>query len=292
VKAKLAKAGYPKFKKRGFKDSFTIDGKDTKVLNKSLKLPKLKALKMAEPLRFAGKIVEVTVAKKAGKWFAAILVKLPDSPSRCENQERLPVGVDLGISRLATLSDGTVFENPRTLRRFEKRLRLQNKSLSRKKKGSKNREKAKRRLQVTYYKIACARQDALHKLTTFLSRQYGTICIEDLNVQGMVQNRRLAKAVSDAGFGLFRQMLEYKATDVRIVSRWFPSSKLCPVCGCLNSMPLSKRTYTCDCGYGPVDRDLNAAKNILREGFSKNQKSLWTGEQQVTRKKQEPCVNL
>ncbi len=269
VKQKSAKPGYPKFKKKGSRDSFTIEGTAVKTIDSHLKLPKLSPLRMAESLRFSGKIVSATVSQKAGRWFASILVKLPDDARPRENQATSPIGVDLGVSKLATLSDGSVFESPRSLRKYEKRLRLLNKSLSRKVKNSSNWRKAKARLANLHYKIGRVRLDAMHKLTTFLAKTYSPICLEDLNVSGLLKNRRLSRALSDSSFHLFRQLLTYKATEVVVVDRFFPSSKLCMNCGTLHQMPLSKRIFECACGVGPVDRDVHAAQNLLRQGLLK-----------------------
>lgn len=260
------KPGFPRFKRKGIHDSFYLDNLNFAVNGKKIRIPKLGWVRMTEKLRFAGKIMSATVSKTAGKWFVSIPVKVPDGPECSDNQVYSAVGVDLGIKHLATLSDGTVFENPKSTRKYENKIRRLSKSLSRKVKGSSNWKKAKAKLAKAYYKIVCTRKDVLHKLTHFLVSNYSHICIEDLNVKGMIKNHCLAKAVLDCGFGEFRRQLSYKALHVQIIDRFFPSSKMCSHCGQIHDMPLSKRTMKCDCGL-VLDRDLNAAKNILTEGI-------------------------
>lgn len=262
------RAKYPKFKKKGIKDSFYIDNTKFSVEGKTVRIPKLGHVKIAEPLRFKGKIQSATVSCTAGKWFISISVEIEDEIR--ENQSISAVGIDLGITKLATLSDGTTFENPKTTKKFAKRLRRLNKSLARKKKGSENWKKAKSKLSLAHYKLSCERADFIHKLTSVVTKTYSDVCLEDLNVAGMLKNRKLAKAVSDASFREIRRQLEYKAERLHVIDRFFPSTKLCMSCGTLHEMPLSQRVFKCDCGVGPLDRDLHAAQNILRQGLPKN----------------------
>ena len=172
------------------------------------------------------------------------------------------------IKTLASLSDGTTFENPRALGRRIKTIRKLSKSLSRKKKGSKNREKAKIRLAKMYLKVFNVRRDTLHKLTTYLAKSHSRIVIEDLCVSGMMKNRRLARAVADVGLYEFRRQLEYKCqwygSQLHVASGWFPSSKKCSACGHKKKeLSLSEREYYCEkCGL-KIDRDLNAALNLV-----------------------------
>lgn len=260
-------ARYPRFKKKGIRDSFYITGQSTKIEDKRIWIPKLGWVRLTERLRFSGKVLSVVISKQADRWFVAINVDIPDHAKRSDNQVRRAVGIDLGLTRLATLSDGTCFENARTTEKFERRIRRLSKSLARKKKGSNNRKKAKMRLAKAHYKLRCVRQDNLHKMTTHIARTYTDVCMEDLCVKGMVRNGRLSKSLSDAAFGEIRRQLAYKARRLHFVDRFFPSTKLCMDCGQLHGMPLSKRTFECDCGVGPIDRDLHAAQNILRQGL-------------------------
>jgi putative transposase len=260
------KPGYPRFKKKGRKTSFYISAQYIKVERTRIYVPKLGWVKMRESLRFSGRIQSVVVSRNAVGWFASISVDLTDSLVS-ENQTRKAVGVDLGVKYLAVTSDGRYFSNPKSTNKHQKRVRRLNKSLARKVKGSSNWRKARLKLGKLHYEIACLRRDTSHKLTSFLASTYTDVCIEDLNVSGMVKNRKLSKAVSDSAFAEIRRQLAYKCQNLHVVSRWFPSTKLCPECGQIKDVKLSERTYCCECGYGPIDRDLHAARNILREGF-------------------------
>lgn len=224
---------------------------------------------MREELRFTGRILSAVVSREADRWMIALSVETTDVLKRKEDKGA--VGVDLGVAKLATFSDGTSTPPLKPHRAAQRRLRRLSKSLSRKQKGSANRARAKAKLARLHLRIADVRKDALHKLTTRLAAEYSTVAIEDLNVAGMVKNRSLARSVSDAGFGEFRRQLTYKCamTGARlvVVDRWFPSSKTCCECGVIHEMPLSKRTVDCVCG-NRKDRDHNAAINILRQALS------------------------
>lgn len=184
------------------------------------------------------------------------------------------VGVDLGVSALATLSTGEPpIPGPKPHKALLNRLRRLSRSLSRKQKGSANRRKAKARLARLHARIANIRSDALHKLTSDLTRRFRTIIIEDLNVKDMVRNRHLARAVSDMGFFEFRRQLEYKAAmrggQVVVADRFFASSKTCSACGHrLESLPLSACKWQCPACGTSHDRDVNAAINLLRYGLA------------------------
>ena len=181
------------------------------------------------------------------------------------------VGIDLGVKTLATLSDGTIVPNPHSLAADEQRLKRAQKALSRKTKGSKRRAKARERVARIHARVANRRSDALNKLTTRLAQTYSDICIEDLNVAGMLKNHRLAKAISDASFFELRRMLEYKTAKtgakLHFIDRWYPSSKTCSQCGSVKAkLSLNVRVYRCEnCGL-VIDRDLNAAINIQVAG--------------------------
>jgi putative transposase len=225
----------PRFKRKGVHDSFFAGASDGsfRCEGKLIHLPKAGAVKMRQELRFQGRLISATVSRRAGRWFVAVLVDVPHSPPPHENQAC--VGVDLGINRLATCSDGTVFDNPQPLCAALKRLRRLGRRLSRKRRGSRNRAKARRRLERLHYRVATVRQDALHKATTNLVRRFGTVVLEDLNVKGMAANRCLARAILDVGLCEFRRQLTYKAqwygTRLVIADRWFPSSKRCSAWG-------------------------------------------------------------
>lgn len=260
----------PRFKKKGQHDSFKLSAGNFAVDGKRLRIAGLGWVRLREPLRFSGRPVSVTVSRTAHAWHAAITVETDDLPARCESQAA--VGVDVGLHHLAVFSDGTPpVVGPKALGRLLQKLRRLSRALSRKQKGSANRRKAAQALARLNWRIACVRNDALHKLTDHLTRQYGWVAIEDLNVKGMVANRRLARHLSDASFGEFRRQLTYKAAQrgvhMGVVDRWYPSSKTCSVCGQLNpALRLADRFWTCACG-AEHDRDLNAARNILAESI-------------------------
>jgi len=179
--------------------------------------------------------------------------------------------VDLGIKHLAITSDGEFFENPKYLRQNLKKLKKEQRSLSRKfqkgKEQSNNYRKQRLRVAKLHEKISNQRKDYLHKLTTYLATTYETVCIEDLAVKNMVKNHRLALAINDCGWGMFRQMLEYKVKDLRVIGRFQPSSQICNVCGDRNrDLKLSDRDWTCSNGH-KLNRDLNAALNIKKFGL-------------------------
>src|SRR5712691_11222122 len=182
-------------------------------------------------------------------------------------------GVDLGVSRLATLSDGSRVPGPKALRSNLARLKRLSRSLSRKVKGSANWHKAKAKIARLHARIGNIRADALHKLTTELVGRFTVIGIEDLNVRGMMANDRLSRSIADMGFHAFRRQLAYKAamygSRVVVADRWHPSSKTCSACGAiLAALPLSVRAWECrDCG-AHHDRDVNAAKNLMKMAVS------------------------
>lgn len=276
-KRKGPRVGFPKFKSKDRETprfAYAISGLRTGALiegdPKALWLPRIGRVHCFENVaaRVDGaKVLSIAISRRAGRWYASLTVERDDQAVK-----KIPkggaVGVDLGIKALATLSDGTVIPNPHTLVTDEQRLKRAQKTLSRKAKGSKRRAKARERVARIHARIANRRSDTLHKLTTMLSRTYSDISIEDLNVAGMVKNHRLAKAVSDASFFELRRQLEYKTAKtgarLHVIDRWYPSSKTCSNCGSVKAkLSLTERVYKCEhCGL-VIDRDLNAAINIM-----------------------------
>ena len=279
-KRKGPRVGFPKFKSKDRETprfAYAISGLRTGALiegdPKALWLPRIGRVHCFENVaaRVDGaKVLSIAISRRAGRWYASLTVERDDQAVK-----KIPkggaVGVDLGIKALATLSDGTVIPNPHHLQADEQRLKRAQKALSRKTKGSKRRAKARERVARIHNRIANRRSDTLHKLTTMLAQTYSDISIEDLNVAGMVKNHHLAKAVSDASFFELRRMLEYKTakTGARLhfVDRWYPSSKTCSNCGSVKAkLSLTERVYRCEhCGL-TIDRDLNAAINIMVAG--------------------------
>ncbi len=266
------RAKYPKFRKKGVHDRFSITNDQFSVEGSRIRIPNLGWVRMRESLRFAGKIMSATVPRVADRWFVSIAVDTEDPPERkAENQG--VVGVDLGVSALATLSTGETINGPKPHKALLGRLRRLSRNLSRKVKGSENRKKAKDKLSRLHARIANIRQDALHKLTSDMTRRFHTIGIEDLNVRGMMANRHLARSIADMSFHEFRRQMEYKSERrggiVVVADRWYPSSKTCSDCGHkLEILPLSLRQWICqDCG-ASHDRDVNAARNLATYAVS------------------------
>jgi len=263
---------YPKYKKKGIKDSFYISNDKFDLEGKKFWIPKLGWVTGTEELRFSGKISSVTVRRKANYWFVVISVQTDKTFTTCDNQA--VVGVDLGIKTLATFSNGELVESIAPLRARIQRLKRLQRWASRKILGSSNRAKANSRVAKIHYRVACMRKDLLDKVTTYLCKNFQIICIEDLNVEGMIKNHCLALSISDQGFGEFRRQLEYKSklygNQLIIADRWFPSSKMCSGCGHVKeTLSLSEREYVCEhCGL-VIDRDLNAAINLSSYAIDK-----------------------
>ncbi|GAB3961450.1 RNA-guided endonuclease TnpB family protein [Actinoallomurus acanthiterrae] len=271
--AKQAK--YPRFKaKKKSRKSAEYTRSAFRFRDGELTLAKMTeslAIVWSRPLPDGIEPSTVTVSQdSAGRWYVSLLVEDPTiTPLPATDAV---VGVDAGLDHLLTMSTEEKITNPRHERKDRKRLARAQRELSRKAKGSANRENARRKVARVHARIADRRRDLLHKLTTRLVRENQTIVIEDLTVRNMLKNRSLSRAISDAAWREFRSMLEYKARwygrQVIVVDRWFPSSKLCSACGTLQmAMPLGVREWTCACGI-THDRDVNAAKNLLAAGLA------------------------
>jgi putative transposase len=273
------RAKYPKFKaKDQCRESFRPDnGPGTfRVEGMRVKLPRIGWVRMREAFRFGQDLnpvlKSVTISREAGRWFASIAAEID---LRSESRPKAPAcGVDLGVMHLLTKSDGTQIAGPKALRRNLSRLARLQRQHARKQKGGKNRAKSRRRIARLHARIRNIRQDALHKITTSLARDQSIVVIENLNVRGMMANRRLSRAISDMGFHEFRRQLTYKLDRsggrLVVADRFFASSKICHVCGVkAEAMPLSVRTWTCaGCGTSH-DRDINAAINLRNLAGSK-----------------------
>jgi putative transposase len=266
------RAGPPQFKsrKRGH-FRFKINNDKFDVSGHWIKIPKLGLVNMAEKLRWDGKILGAVITRQGKWWYTSITVEVSDTYGCALSGEW---GVDVGLLRLATLSDGTTYDRAQPLRKTLPRLARLQQVLARKEKGSKNYEKTKNKIRVVHKQVRDIRDDLLHKLTTEIARHYGLVAIEDLHVKGMVKNHHLALSLSDAALGRLLNFLERKVqTHLGIVvkvDRFFASSKTCsnPDCGWrADDQTLADRVFTCQqCGL-TLDRDINAALNICREGL-------------------------
>ena len=269
--------GFPRFKSRKNRQSFQCPQHCSVDFGKgTVSIPKAKDIPAVLHRRFKGTVKTVTVSMTpSGKYFASVLVdtaiqELPVSPIQGDTA----LGIDLGIKSLAVCSDGRTFDNPKNLQHSLDRLALLQKRLSRKQKGSANRNKARIRVARLQEHIANCRKDNLHKITHVLTHdsQVRTLCMENLNVKGMQSNHHLAQAVGDASFGMFLTMLEYKCrwygVNLVKIDRFAPSSKTCDQCGYVyKGLKLSERSWTCpECGTHH-DRDFNAACNIKEFGL-------------------------
>jgi putative transposase len=263
-------AGFPRFKsKKRDRLSFYLANDKFSVAGHTLHVPKLGDVNMTEVLRFAGKIMSATISSHAGWWFVSIAVEVEhETPTHSGGT----VGIDLGIKTLATCSDGVVFENQKHYRCGLGRMQGLSKGLSRKVEGSQNWWRNAKKLAKAHYRVACERQDTLHKMTTQVARTYALIGLEDLNTKGMLANHHLAQAVSDASFFEVKRQLLYKAEQsggyVQLIDRWFPSSKTCHVCGWVKEdLTLADRVWVCEqCGT-VHERDLNAALMVEAEAL-------------------------
>ncbi|MDJ0648817.1 MAG: transposase [Xenococcaceae cyanobacterium MO_188.B19] len=275
------RAKYPRFKGKHGKQSIQYP-QNVKRVDNCLRLPMIGDVKAIFHREIEGKIKTVTVSKnKSGQYFASILLEdgkeipLPSASALVGGKERggKAIGIDLGLTHFAITSDGSKFDNPRWIDKHEKNLKIKQQQLSRKQKGSNNKNKSRRTVAKVHNKIANCRSDFHHKLSRRIVNENQVICVENLAVANMVKNHKLAKSISQVGWGQFCTMLKYKAEFegkvYQEVDRFFPSSKTCNVClNQVDSLPLEIRKWNCaNCGTKNIDRDVNAAKNIRDEGL-------------------------
>jgi putative transposase len=271
------RAGYPRFKSRAGRQAAEYTRSAFTLLGGQLRLAKTPG-----PLAFVWSWPDVDVAgldpstvfvsrEPDGRWYVTLAVDAePPQPLPAAGRA---VGVDLGVHDFAVTSDGDRVANPRHLERRARSLARYQRRLARCQRGSANRAKARAKVARAHRKVADARRDFLHRTTTGLVRGHDLIAIEDLAVKNMVRNRRVARAIADCGWGEFRRQLQYKCEragrQLVVISRWYPSSKICSACGfLLAELALSTRTWRCPSCRAHHDRDLNAAKNILAAGLA------------------------
>jgi putative transposase len=265
------RAKYPQFRKKGKDDRFTLTNDQFKVTGRHIHIPNLGKVRMQEVLRFTGKILSATISRIADRWFVSITIETPDLPRQIPKE--WIVGVDLGVSHMATLSTKEKIPGPKPHTKLLSRLKRLSKALSRKVKGSSNRAKAKIKLAALHARIKNIRLDATHKFTTELVRRFNIISIEDLNVQNMIKNRRLSRSIADIGFYEIRRQLEYKTSrnqnTLIKAERFFASSKICSKCDYkLSTLELSVRKWICPNCHHEHDRDENAADNLEKYAIS------------------------
>ncbi|MHC4181796.1 MAG: RNA-guided endonuclease InsQ/TnpB family protein [Planctomycetota bacterium] len=272
IKKGNEKPGFPKFKsKKHSRLCFHLEPDSIAIENNKVRIPKIGWIRMRQPVRFVGKLVgTICISYSAGRWYASFNVKT-EIANPIEKQERVAVGVDVGIKHLGVLSDGKIFDNPRSFYHLEKLLARAQRQMARKQKGSKRWDKAKLRTQRIHKRIADLRANATHHISSYIINNYDGIAIEKLNVSGMAQNRHLAKSILDANMSKLHQQLIYKADwsggEIRQVNRFFPSSRLCSACGQINKeLTLADRKWICQCG-SYHNRDINAAINLVVKCF-------------------------
>jgi putative transposase len=262
---------FPRFKSKYDKQSFKIP-QNSLINERKLVIPKFKeGIKINLHREIEGEILFATITKSTtGKYYVSITCEVNHKPF---DKIGSKVGIDTGIKDLAILSDGKTYENIKILKSKLKKLKYQQRQLSKKQKGSNSRQKQKIKLSLTHEKITNIRKDYLHKISTKIVKNHDIISVEDLSVKNMMKNHKLAQSLSDVSLGMFYTMLEYKSkwNDKSFVKidRFFPSSKTCSNCGWINQdLNLSIREWTCPSCNEHHDRDLNASKNILKQGIN------------------------
>jgi putative transposase len=271
------KSGLPRFKRKGERDSARMY--EVKLEERHVRMPNVGRVRLKQACSergFQGRVLSATISRRADRWFVALCVEREREIelARPVTRPNDVVGVDLGLRNVAVIHDGTearAAEVGRALRQKLKKLRRLDRKLARKKKGSRNRERAKLRRARLHYRIGCQRNDFLHQLSTSLAKATPVIVLEDLHVTGIQRNKHLALSIADAGLGRPRRQLEYKSkwygATLIVADRFYPSTKLCSQCGVLNEglkglQGLRERTFDCSACRSSLDRDENAALNL------------------------------
>ena len=271
-------SGFPKFKKKGVRDSFRIPVACAIDYNNwTIKVAKIGTIRFfkGHNKQINGRIKSYTISHTStDRYFISVLYETDDRAKLNNNKS---VGIDIGIKEFAVLSDGKVFENQKYLKHNLRRLRVLQRIVNRRYKHGKKKEeqsnnwkKAVKQVAKLQERIAFQRYDYLHKTSTWIAKNYSTVCVETLNVKGMQKNHHLAQSISDCGWSMFLNMLDYKCDSLVKIDKWFASSQTCSVCGHKEGKvkSLNVREWTCPMCGAHHDRDLNAAINIEREGLS------------------------
>lgn len=283
IKKGNPKAGFPKFKKKGFNRSYSTNNTMIKIIDEShIHLPKLGSVKAKIHRPIEGHIMSVIISKsRSGKYYISFNCRDVEIKDLAKTEKS--VGIDLGIKSFLYTSDGDNFNLLERFKKLEEKLAREQRKLSRKQhkwykaedghfKPSNNYEKQRIKLAKVYEKITNKKKDLLHKISKYLIENYDIICIEDLAISNMLKNHKLAKCIQDSNFHMFKTMLDYKSywygKILSIIDRYYPSSKLCHVCGYKNiDLKLKDREWICPECNAHHDRDLNASINILNEGL-------------------------
>ena len=258
-------AKHPKYHKKGVHDSFYINNQEGRVCGKKIKLGKIGCVRAAEPLRYEDcRIMSFNVSKECNKWYVSVQVEILEEARTNSTSD---VGVDVGLEHWAVATNGTVLKSPKQLKHYVRELKRKQRLAARKMKRSNNQKKAYGQIAKLYRKINNIKLDAIHKFTAAIAKNHGTVVIEDLNIDGMKKGQKsIRRGIQNAAMGEILRQLKYKCNNYVTVDRWYPSSQLCSSCGSRQEMPVDRRTYTCKvCGMS-MDRDVNAALNILKEG--------------------------
>jgi len=262
--------GYPRFKEREKFDSFSYPDprKGARIIGDRLRLQHIGLIRINLHRPIEGQRKTITIKREAGKWYVIVCCEFPDVPIE---ESALPaVGIDVGIENFLTASDGRIEPSLQPLKPLLPKLRVESRSLCRKKKGSASRRKQRKAIARLHAKVANARRDQHHKIAKRLTSRYGMIAVESLNIQGMLRSHRLARAVSDAGWASFLTILKHHAESagVRVIEvDARGTSQTCPECGAVAKKTLAQRRHVCPCGYS-THRDHAAARVILSRGLA------------------------
>ena len=256
--------GFPKFaNKRKYR---SILFKEVSVNKNIVELAKIGELKMFKDSEIKGTPKTATIIKEPAGYFICIVCDNVQRDIQCHDESQV-VGIDMGVAHFCIDSNGNFIENPKHFKQYERKLRIENRSLARKKKGSSNWKKQAKRLSLLHHKIGNVRKDFLHKESTKLAKKHNTVYVEDLKINNMVRNHNLSKHILDCGWGMFRVMLEYKTNVVKINPKY--TSQTCSVCGCIDAVNrISQSEFKCkQCGH-TENADVNASKNIMSKGIA------------------------